>query len=667
VPRAYAHALGCLSLSLAAILGCDRKSPEPPAVEKESAKEAPHPPPVVLKATLPPRPPRTFVGSSRCGECHAKQESAWKHDWHRRALSSPSADTVVGTFAGAHFKGASSEATMRTVTGKRVMQTLGTDGNTADFSVDWVIGGKRMQDTVHVFPDGRFQVLPVYFHVTGRGEWVDYTETKQGQLTPQHPFFWANFRRMANRECLDCHTTGLTVDYRAETHDWTTRFAEPGVACESCHGSGATHAESLDPKDIFNPATAKREERTAVCAQCHGPRDPLFPILDAGERFRPGERYEDSYDPVVVLIGGNLSGDYFVDGRPQTSSFEYQAMIQSQCFRKSDLTCLTCHTAPHGGGAPDELRKPKATTAELADASCKSCHQEVSAKGTDHTHHRSATCVSCHMPPTVSGVLDHFADHAIDIPNPDNTARHGVPNACTVCHAGKTPTDLQTSFATMWPSAGARERRRVRLADAFDRDTEAKSREPLAAVAADADEAPSLRGAAIVLLAQRFRGDAARVAEPLLTHESPLLRAKAANALGMASAQGSREALAKALGDTSVPVVQAAAVALTSLNDPRGVEALQRLSGDPRLSHLLTAQFSLAIQKMRTKDPSGAIPVLEKVIALAPYHVEALVMLADALVRTGRRAEAKSRLEDALRFDPQHKGAAERLHALDAP
>ena len=37
----------------------------------------------------------------------------------------------------------------------------------ADFPVDWVIGGKRMQDDVTVFPDGRWQVLPVYFHVTG--------------------------------------------------------------------------------------------------------------------------------------------------------------------------------------------------------------------------------------------------------------------------------------------------------------------------------------------------------------------------------------------------------------------------------------------------------------------------------------------------------------------
>ena len=51
----------------------------------------------------------------------------------------PTAETVVGDFRGAHFKGASSEATMHLAAGKRVMQTVGADGNVADFSVDWVV------------------------------------------------------------------------------------------------------------------------------------------------------------------------------------------------------------------------------------------------------------------------------------------------------------------------------------------------------------------------------------------------------------------------------------------------------------------------------------------------------------------------------------------------
>jgi len=77
-------------------------------------------------------------------------------------------------------------------------------------------------------------------------------------------------------------------------------------------------------------------------------------------------------------------------------------------------------------------------------------------------------------------------------------------------------------------------------------------------------------------------------------------------------------------------------------------------------------QYSLALQRLRKGDIPGAIPVLEKVLALAPYHVEAHVKLADALVRTGHRAEAHVHLEDALRFDPQNKGARERLESFDS-
>src|SRR5207302_36008 len=115
---------------------------------------------------------------------------------------------VAGAFHDAHFRGSSSEAWMRTRGAERVMRTRGPDGALADFAVEWVIGGKRMQDAVTRFDDGRWQVLPVYYQVTQR-KWVDYTEAKQGPLAPDHPFYWTNFRRMANRECLDCHTTGL--------------------------------------------------------------------------------------------------------------------------------------------------------------------------------------------------------------------------------------------------------------------------------------------------------------------------------------------------------------------------------------------------------------------------------------------------------------------------
>jgi len=310
-----------------------------------------------------------------------------------------------------------------------------------------VIGGKRMQDPVTLMPDGRWQVLPVYFHVTGKGEWVDYSEIKQGALKPDHPFFWSNFRRNVQHECFDCHTTGMNVKYDRESHRWNTRFADAGVACESCHGPGARHAETQEPKDIVNPKKLATDRQLAVCAQCHGPRRPLFPMMDVAHRFRPGQRYEDFFQPVVLLAGGERSGDYFTDARPSGSSFEYQALFQSKCYLKGGATCLSCHTAPHVAHAPNEMKLPKgaASTVSVGSASCKGCHAAVFAQGEKHTHHKSAAaqdCMACHMPPVISGVLDKFPDHSLDVPAPENTAKHGVPNACGVCHEKQTPEAL---------------------------------------------------------------------------------------------------------------------------------------------------------------------------------------------------------------------------------
>ena len=152
----------------------------------------------------------------------------------------------------------------------------------ADFAVDWVIGGKRMQDDVTVFPDGRWQVLPVYFQVTQR-RWVDYTEAKQGPLAPDHPFYWTNLRRMANRECLDCHVTGLVVRFDRAAQHWTTEFTDAGVACEDCHGPGARHADTTLAADIFSPQARVEGARARRLRDLPRAAQPALPAA----RHRP--------------------------------------------------------------------------------------------------------------------------------------------------------------------------------------------------------------------------------------------------------------------------------------------------------------------------------------------------------------------------------------------
>jgi len=525
-----------------------------------------------------------------------------------------------------------------------VMRASGADGALADFRIDWVIGGKRMQDNVTVRPDGRWQVLPVYFHVS-KHEWVDYTESKQGALTPEHPFYWTNVRRMANHECLDCHVTDLHVAYDAPAARWATSFVDGSVACESCHGPGSRHAETEDAADILQPAHAGAAG-FAACARCHGPREPVFPLFDAAHQFRAGDRYDELYDAVEI----GASGDFFADGRPSTSSFEYQAVVQSACFRKGGATCLTCHTAPHDAHRPAELRADP-------DASCRTCHAAIAKAGRGHTHHAAVTCVACHMPPVVSGVLDHFADHAIDVPAPANTARHHVPSACGVCHADRTPDALQAWLVAQWPDAPARQARRTRLADAFDDATARDSARPLQAVIGDVAEAPTLRGAAALAIARRFGAVAAPALRPLLDSDDVLLRAKGIEALGLAHASGAVDAIAARIADRSIRVQLAAALALYDLHDPRGEPALAQLARAPATATLMVPHLELGNADARRGDLAGARRELTQVVQLAPYHVEALVRLAVLAAQQGDLVEARARVAQALALEPHHKGA----------
>jgi hypothetical protein len=620
---------------------------------------APAPSPVGTPDTLPSR--SAFAGAAVCGECHGEKHARWSSSWHARALTKATPDAVVGRFDGVHYVGRSSEAWMTRRGEEFVTRTRDRERRLGEHRVDWLLGGKRMQDPLTVMPDGRWQVLPVYFHVTG-SRWVDYNEVKQGVVGPDHPFFWTNFRRTANRECLDCHSTGLEVRYDRTRHAWSTAFADAGVACESCHGPGARHAETTDARDIVHPRKAGADVGLAICGSCHGPHNPLFPLLDAAHRFRPGGRYDDFYQAFVVTDGRQRSPDFFADGRPSSSSFEYQALLQSACHRKGGATCLTCHTAPHEPHDANDLRPANGSP----DESCRGCHASVFAAGRTHTHHRSeaaSRCTACHMPKVLTGVLDRFADHALDVPAPQNTRRHGVPNACGECHRDLPPERLEQAIVGWWPGASARQARRIRLADAFGAESEAPDREALAAVVGDGGEAPTLRGAAALWLAMRFPREAAGPIARALSDPSLVLKQRLAAALAIAPSREGVDALLPSLQEPSLAVRAAAALALGTLGTPEGEVAVRRLATDPASAGLVRPHVLLAAMARRRGNLPEVAVELERALDLQPYSAEVLLQIADVQVRQGNWPAARASLEEALRFDPQNRDALEGLAA----
>jgi predicted CXXCH cytochrome family protein len=195
--------------------------------------------------------------------------------------------------------------------------------------------------------------------------------------------------------------------------------------------------QPLDPPVDFTNISSR--DFLKICAQCH---------MQSAIRS-PGPKGELNYLPNQHFFADNLKipfGDFsrkgfYKDGRFRQSTFIVEALERSQCFRRGQVNCGTCHD-PHGhdsGSNPTSLK-----FLNEPDLMCTGCHTQFqdSARATAHSHHKTQSegsrCVSCHMPRIMDALLFRARTHQIDdIPNPEMTQRFGQeesPNACLSCH-----------------------------------------------------------------------------------------------------------------------------------------------------------------------------------------------------------------------------------------
>ena len=607
----------------------------------------------------------TYVGAPVCAKCHADEHRQWSGSRHSKMVQPATAAAVQGDFSRHEVTLHGETYRLREANGQFFITESFLTGKPREHHVDYTLGNRRIQHYLTTLSSGRIIVLPPSWDILRKG-WFHSSDIDD-------PDEFGTMVQVWNRSCYSCHVSREQKNFNPEASDYHTTWQDFGNNCERCHGPGSRHVAdysaaarpAVKPADIVVQTRLDAARNTMVCAQCHSFRDIYV------EGFQAGADYYDYFLPILEFSQPvDRDPAYWPDGRTRRFSNDAFGLWQSECFLKGKATCVDCHVRPH---EVEIERNPQLRPD--ANALCTHCHTAIGEKLAAHTHHGAqsagSSCVECHMPRTVLSIKAQIRDHSMSIPVPENTLRHGIPNACNLCHKDR---DANWALARMNEWYGSKSRQKlIRRADAF---AAARKSDPaavplLTAILRQPSEGALARANALGHLTS-FTHDPRvfSVVEQALSDPEPLVRALAALRITPAPDQRAEAigALIRTLGDPSTVARMTAAVTLVSLGvshlageDGQRFDDAKRLfrarvvlDGDDPEQQLGAGKFYLLCG-----DPVSAIGALETSLRLEP-DIPARYYLAYAYAQRGRLDEARRLLHAIPPADAQY-GPAQRL------
>ena len=190
-------------------------------------------------------------------------------------------------------------------------------------------------------------------------------------------------------------------------------------ACESCHGPGSKHAESMDKGDIRNPSKLKPGETDKLCLTCHINQPTHVGRIDSSHAKNQvsctscHSIHKNGPDGLVKRKPMDINTQCATCHTSVWASFQRPFKHR---LPEGAMSCVDCHN-PHGSFRPRMLQ-----TANANEPGCFKCHGDKRGPFTfEHAPMRLEGCGACHEP--------HGSA------NPRMLTRHEVRFVCLECHS----------------------------------------------------------------------------------------------------------------------------------------------------------------------------------------------------------------------------------------
>lgn len=416
-----------------------------------------------------PQPPGQpgFASAATCAECHQDEHASWRRSYHRSMTQTMDTNSVRADFNGVKLELHGERFTLRHLGNTywaEVEDLTASPGTPVTrLPMELMTGSHHMQVFWVPAGAGNAQIGFPFTWLIPEARWVPRESTFiRDPHAPQQVETW-------NMTCIRCHVTGGQPRPRKDQGIFDTRVADLGIACEACHGPATEHVAfrrahpdlprtratstnavaPTEPRDpIIQPSRLAPPRPSHVCAQCHSMKwfDASEGWVENGFRYRAGDDLEAT-TPVIRPARAHeqpwmrralermprlLDEFFWSDGMIRVAGREFNGLLESACFQKGNLSCLSCHGLHDYENPSDQLK-----AGMNGNRACLPCHA-AERYGPTHTHHAEgssgSSCYNCHMPHTTYSLLGGIRQHQIDSPRVDNTVRTGRPNACNLCH-----------------------------------------------------------------------------------------------------------------------------------------------------------------------------------------------------------------------------------------